>query len=332
MAGHGDTTQLRELLYRAEAERLHLQQKTTLLDETNQQLSTDVQKQQQQLADAHAAYVGSQQQVQQLSATNNLLQLQAEAATREYRANDIIAVGLRDQITRLQRQLDGKQELCKQQASQIATWADDLAALRQDRAELSQQLSNLHQQHAQLQAGYEQAQQQLKVASQELQETKQQWIDQHGGIARQMQEVQQGKQQLQAALGGLQKQVQDLQQQLKEEHGRCVEYEAEVTTVRDVVMVLGKAIGRQPKGKELPSHGDPIWSVMGPCGGVQHALEVAMKHVRAQDSKLKGLQSEVDRLEDRVRSESAQKAELQVTITLYTHCQFTGRQSGGIAW
>lgn len=61
---------------------------------------------------------------------------------------------------------------------------------------------------------------------------------------------------------------------------RCTEFETEVSSVRDTVMVLAKTIGSQPKGHELPGHEDPIWSKLGPLGGVQHALEVVIKHVR----------------------------------------------------
>jgi hypothetical protein len=61
---------------------------------------------------------------------------------------------------------------------------------------------------------------------------------------------------------------------------RCAEFETEVGSVRDIVMVLGKAIGKQPRGQELPSHEDPVWAKLGPLGGVQFALEVIMKHTR----------------------------------------------------
>jgi hypothetical protein len=46
---------------------------------------------------------------------------------------------------------------------------------------------------------------------------------------------------------------------------------------------------------------------------VQLALEVTMKHLRAQEGRVREAAAEVDRLEDRVRSESAQKTELQVS-------------------
>jgi len=43
--------------------------------------------------------------------------LQVNAATAEYRANDIIAIGLRDQITKLQNQLMDCQDHCSQQVT-----------------------------------------------------------------------------------------------------------------------------------------------------------------------------------------------------------------------
>jgi hypothetical protein len=52
--------------------------------------------------------------------------------------------------------------------------------------------------------------------------------------------------------------------------------------VRDIVMVLGKAIGKQPRGQELPNHEDAVWAKLGPLGGVQFALEVIMKHTRVR--------------------------------------------------
>jgi hypothetical protein len=55
-----------------------------------------------------------------------------------------------------------------------------------------------------------------------------------------------------------------------------------VGSVRDIVMVLGKAIGKQPRGQELPNHEDAVWAKLGPLGGVQFALEVIMKHTRVR--------------------------------------------------
>lgn len=63
---------------------------------------------------------------------------------------------------------------------------------------------------------------------------------------------------------------------------RCQEFEIEVNNVRDIVMVLAKAIGKQPKGQELPGHEDPVWMRLGPLGGVQAALEVVVKHIRVR--------------------------------------------------
>jgi hypothetical protein len=70
---------------------------------------------QHQLAAAHAAFVTTQQHNQQLSSDNSQLQLQVEAAVREYRANDIICCGLHDTISRLQRALADSQDTCRQQ-------------------------------------------------------------------------------------------------------------------------------------------------------------------------------------------------------------------------
>jgi chromosome segregation ATPase len=107
--------------FRAEAERLLLQHKATALDGERQQLSADVHTLQQQLAAAHAAFLTTQQHNKQLSADNAKLQLQVEAAVREYRANDIICCGLRDTISRLQRQLADTQETCRQQVRAVHT-------------------------------------------------------------------------------------------------------------------------------------------------------------------------------------------------------------------
>lgn len=110
---------------RSEAERLHLQQATATLQEDRQQLSADVHKLQQQLAEAHAAYTSSQQQCQQISATKSSLQLHLTAAIREYRANDIICCGLRSQITSLQQQLSESRQMCKQQ---VRPWLNSCIA------------------------------------------------------------------------------------------------------------------------------------------------------------------------------------------------------------
>ncbi|WIA29156.1 hypothetical protein OEZ86_011667 [Tetradesmus obliquus] len=307
-------TRLKEHLYRAEAERLLLQQKAAVLDGERQQLSADVHTLQQQLAAAHAAFVTTQQHNQQLSADNAKLQVQVEAAVREYRANDIICCGLRDTISRLQRHLADSQETCRQQAQEISTFAADMQELRHCKADLTQQLSDLQRQHQQLQADHATSLKQLSDAELELQDSKRRWLDEHGDMARMVQDIQESKQQLQAAMEEQAKQLEEHKQQLKDQQAKCAEFEAEVGSVRDIVMVLGKAIGKQPRGQELPSHEDPVWAKLGPLGGVQFALEVVMKHTRAQDAKVKGMSSELSRLEDRVRSESAQQAELQAGL------------------
>jgi chromosome segregation ATPase len=92
-----------------------LQNKHDALTENTQQLTSDVQHLQQQLADAHSAFAGLQQQNLQLTDVKAKLQLHVEAATREYRANDIICCHLRDQITKLHQQLANSQQTCKQQ-------------------------------------------------------------------------------------------------------------------------------------------------------------------------------------------------------------------------
>lgn len=74
------------------------------------------------------------------------------------------------------------------------------------------------------------------------------------------------------------------------------EYEDEVINVRDIVMVLAKAIGQQPKGQELPGHEDPVWAKLGPLGGVQHALEVAIKHIRVSITAATAGQAAVNKL------------------------------------
>lgn len=111
----GGVRDLKELLYRAEAERLQLQQQAAGLTNNKQQLTADVLKLRQQLAELHAAFTDSQQQVSQLTTARDKLQVQVKSAVTEYRANDIIAIGLRDQITRLEQKLKDSQYVCSEQ-------------------------------------------------------------------------------------------------------------------------------------------------------------------------------------------------------------------------
>lgn len=111
----GGVRNLKELLYRAEAERLQLQQQAAGLTNNKQQLTADVVRLQQQLAELHAAFASSQQQVSQLTTARDKLQVQVKSAVTEYRANDIISIGLRDQITRLEQELRDSQHVCSEQ-------------------------------------------------------------------------------------------------------------------------------------------------------------------------------------------------------------------------
>lgn len=100
-ASSASSTQLDELHSRAAARRL--------------QLAEEVRALQQQLAGAHSASAELQQQNQQLQEDNGRLQQRLQAATASYRANDVICIGLRDSISRLQQQLASSQATCQQQ-------------------------------------------------------------------------------------------------------------------------------------------------------------------------------------------------------------------------
>lgn len=80
-----------------------------------QQLAEEVRALQGQLAEARRAHAELQQQAQQLCHDKNVLEQRLQAATASYRANDIICVGLRDSISRLQQQLAASQAACQKQ-------------------------------------------------------------------------------------------------------------------------------------------------------------------------------------------------------------------------
>lgn len=192
--------------HRAEAERLQLQQQAAGLAGDKQQLTADVLKLRQQLAEVHAAVGDSQQQVSQLTRGRDHLTAQVQAAVAEYRANDIIAIGLRDHITRLELQLKDNQQLCSRQVRQgcavgvcvqaavhtttqrltrhalcvvcmqaavLTTFEDDMLLLQSCKVDLTQQLQQLQQQHLQLQEQHDGALQQLARAHQEAQASQQ---------------------------------------------------------------------------------------------------------------------------------------------------------------
>lgn len=61
---------------------------------------------------------------------------------------------------------------------------------------------------------------------------------------------------------------------------RVAELEGELCNIRELVVLLGKAMGRLPGGQQLPSHDDPVWLQLGPLGGVSFALDTVIKHTR----------------------------------------------------
>lgn len=61
---------------------------------------------------------------------------------------------------------------------------------------------------------------------------------------------------------------------------RIAELEGELSRIRDLVVLLGKAMGRMPGGQQLPSHDDQVWLKLGPLGGVSFALETVIQHTR----------------------------------------------------
>lgn len=61
---------------------------------------------------------------------------------------------------------------------------------------------------------------------------------------------------------------------------RVAELEGELSRIRELVVLLGKAMGRLPGGQQLPGHDDPVWLQLGPLGGVSFALDTVIKHTR----------------------------------------------------
>jgi hypothetical protein len=61
---------------------------------------------------------------------------------------------------------------------------------------------------------------------------------------------------------------------------RVAELDGELSHIRELVVLLGKAMGRLPGGQQLPSHDDPVWLQLGPLGGVSFALDTVIKHTR----------------------------------------------------
>lgn len=101
-----------------------------------------------------------------------------------------------------------------------------------------------------------------------------------GDQAKQLQDAAQQLQQLEAASTHLSQQLQEEQHQRAAADTRCTELDGELLHVRELVMLLGKSLGKLPSGQALPAHDDPVWQKPGPLGGVAHTLDVAMRAVR----------------------------------------------------
>lgn len=108
------------------------------------------------------------------------------------------------------------------------------------------------------------------------------WALEHSDVAAQVRDAWERKQQADAQVASLQQQLQVAAATAAAQQSSISELSGEVGSVRELVMLLGKALGKQPRGQQLPGHEDPVWLRMGPLGGVQHALGVVIAHVRAQ--------------------------------------------------
>jgi hypothetical protein len=64
--------------------------------------------------------------------------------------------------------------------------------------------------------------------------------------------------------------------------GRIAALEGELTHIRELVVLLGKAMGRLPGGQQLPGHDDPMWLQLGPLGGVSFAMDTVIQHTRVR--------------------------------------------------
>ena len=57
--------------------------------------------------------------------------------------------------------------------------------------------------------------------------------------------------------------------------------ESELADVKGLAMLLGKAAEMQGAAS-LPSSDDAVWGVLGALGGVQHTLDVVLRHLKVR--------------------------------------------------
>lgn len=113
---------LKHATLRAETERLQLQQRAAELQRTGEAAAAAAEELRGELADAAGGRAELERRCDGLKAVCADLRARLAVAVREYKAGDIVAVGLRDRVARLTKQLAESQE-----ARAVQVWPQPVA-------------------------------------------------------------------------------------------------------------------------------------------------------------------------------------------------------------
>ncbi len=234
------------------------------------------------------------------------VELRLAVTTREYRANDVLAVGLRERTGQLTRQLGEAHAQSRVQAAKIGSFQRGTGALATCNTDLTACLQALESDHAAALTARAAALKAAEEAALELGDLRARQEREADGVAAAMAAAEAARAAADERARAAEVRLSQQGAELESVSSRARELEVELSDVKGLTMLLGKTAELQGGPPLLPSD-DAIWSGLGALGGLQQTLDVVLAHLKAQEARAREAGEKLEQLEDRLRSESAQR-------------------------
>ncbi|GBF89154.1 hypothetical protein Rsub_01871 [Raphidocelis subcapitata] len=304
-----DAARLKELLYRAETERLEARKRAADLESAAAAAASEAAALRASLSAGAAARASAEREAAALRARVGDLEADLGVARREYRANEIIAVGLRERLAAAERRFAESQAARAAQAARLASVQSDIDALEGAKIRLTDRVARLETELSEAQSARDEAARAADEARLELGDVRARAAREADGAAAAIAARDAAAAAGAAALEAARGELRERRGELDAAACRARELESELADVRGLALLLGSAAQLQG-ATGLPGVDDAVWGALGALGGVQHTLDVVLGHLKAQEARVREAEAAAEQLEERLRAESGQRQAL----------------------